>query len=173
MRISDKIKYMFYGAVIALIGFFAGSLVISINANEDGVFDTIHAERIVASKFIGVGDPKKSHAIIKTQENGAEIFLTDKKGEVRVQLAITESGGVIVVKSNEGEGSVRLYGNSFGGGMMSGHSNEGNGVFSLSAGRWIWVKNEDGQVTLETIGLGGRVRVQDINGVNRQLATER
>ena len=173
MGLSDKIKYMFYGAVIALIGFFVGSLVTSINAHEDGVFGTIRAERILASEFIGVGDSKKAHAMIFTQENGGEIFLTDKNGEPRINLAVTESGGVIVVKSNEGEGIVRLHGNLFGGGMMSGDSNDGNGIFSLSAGRWISVKQEKSQVSLETIGMGGSVKVQDSYGVERQLATEK
>ena len=173
MRLSEKIKYMFYGAVIALIGFSVGSFVTSINAHEDGVFGTLRAERIVASEFIGVGEPKKASAMIFTQENGGEIFLTDKNGEVRVTLAIDESGGVIIVKSNEGKGGVNIHANLFGGGLMSGYSNEGNGVFSLSAGRWISVKNENGKVSSEMTGLGGRVRVQDINGVVRQLATEK
>ena len=183
MRLSDKIKYMFYGAVIALIGFSVGSLVTSINAHEDGIFGTVHAERIVASEFIadrimasefiGVGEPKKAKVMIGTRENGGEIFLSDKNGESRINLAVTESGGVIIVKSNEGEGDIRLHGNLFGGGMMSGQSNEGNGVFSLSAGRWIWVKGENGEVTLEMTGMGGRVKVQDINGIERQLATEK
>ena len=177
MKMSDKIKYMVIGAAIALIGFGFGSLIGGIDAHDDTThFDSIVVKNIIATEFIAVGKAKEASVVIGTNEKGGTINISNKGGEHLVRLGIGY-GGTIIVKSDEGEGEIRLIGNQYDGGAMTAESNDGKGIMSLSAGNgFISVWNEAGQVILEAENLGvggdgGAVFVSGKDGIRRQLAT--
>ena len=152
MKVSDKIKYMVIGAVIALVGFGLGTLVTGINAQDNLThYDAIHANKIVATEWIAVGDAEGSSILLGATEHGGDIRIYNKEHEEKISLYITEHGGSIYVSSNKGKGYVSVNGDLFDGGMVSAGSNDGEGIFSLSSGGgWIFVKKKRGGVYLNS-----------------------
>lgn len=80
MKVSDKIKYMVIGAVIALVGFGSSTLVTGINAQGNLTqFDVIHARQIIATDWVAVGDSNGSSIILRATEHGGDMRILNKK----------------------------------------------------------------------------------------------
>ena len=173
MKLSVKLGYMIVGAAIALTGFGIGSLVTSIDARDEfASFDTIYAAKVIATDFIAVGEPDAKAVLIqaiKPKGQGGLIRIFNADGVEVVSLLAGESGGIVGVSPNEGEGYARLDGNVGDGGLISAKSNDGKGHISLTSGLGsISAITEKGSVRINYPA--GTVFVTNSDGVIRHLA---
>ena len=170
MKLSDKVKYMIIGAVIGLSGFGLGSLVTGIDAqNNIATFDSIYAKKIVATDFIGVGDPEGSRVAISTGEHGGIVQVYNQNGNNCLDFFIDEHGGNINVTPGKGKGGIFLN-NTLGGTLIARSRNGKDGVSFTAGVPGLTVRGEYGEVNLSAFTLfGGNVTVTDMSGTEYRL----
>ena len=175
MKLSDKVRYMIIGAAIALSGFGLGSLVTGIDAeNNIATFDSIYAKKIVATDFIGVGDPEGSRVAISNREHGGAVQIYNNNGDNCLNFFIDELGGNISVTPSDGKGGIFLS-NMFGPGTLIATSSNGKGSISFTTDiPGLMVRGEHGKVNLSAFTVfGGNVTVTDMSGTEYKLMKEK
>ena len=136
IKLNEKIKYMFFGALIALFGFGLGSLVTGVDTqNGEAQFEKLTVQHLlvpkgglaeiedmsvgnlVASKRIGVKSDKTEDLIslfVDEESNTCMILVTGNGGIMvtdgkkgHVSITTVKGNGTLTVKS-KGQGSVVL-----------------------------------------------------------------
>ena len=105
---SEKVKYMFIGAMIALTSFMLGNINIPTDAqNEVRVIDELIVRKLIALESLAVVDNQGIPvAFMEANDFGGILYLGNKKGNTLVSMGIAEGNGGVIVHSKGEEASV-------------------------------------------------------------------
>ena len=145
-KLSEKVKYMAFGALLTVIGFMLGTLNTSTDAQSSAQqIDELTVKRLKVSESIAVVDQTSNpQVLINYDENGGSITVYAKdylitslaaaelkigehggqfaalttNGKVGSAVTTDEDGGAIAAFANEGNGGIVLM-NTMGNGIIS------------------------------------------------------
>ena len=126
LRLREKLKYMFLGGLLTLVGFMFGNMNSDTTAQSGyETIDKLTVRELIVRKDITVmGDGMDPQVLISWDRNGGRVITYGSKGPKGMgaaSLLVAEDNGVVTAQGSKGK---------TGGSLMV---NEGGGVLSLFA----------------------------------------
>ena len=159
-NLSEKVKYMAFGALLTFVGFMFGNLNSGIDAqSQPEVIDELRVRKLKVYEgmtLYGVNDladPEPRVTIAETKDGG-NVTAYGKSGEGYASIGLDKDGGILSVSAIGGEGKVSIG------------INRGNGLMNVTD------KNGVGGVTIGVIDGDGVGFTTNRLGEHRKFMTE-